>query len=313
MREILISSANNYASGVTTIDNINSLAAGSLCFFEEDGTVISGTLPNPTKDNFFVALGRTTDGTKRSQLINRPTLSWVKTGYTAPVAKVVVVGYDGSVGTVFPALTTSDIGQEVGIIVVDLEKPTYDNTRNMRYTVVIPNASYTIDNLCTALAAKVNADANKIVAATIQNTNDGLIFTGSTAGYNFTVQPFGVTFKDSPVIEYKRVDGVYNGSATTTTALTKGTNTYAQIAAMEDDFATEDGNTARIEFPTKMFTASRLAGTSGGYVTYTLTWQNPNTNMPNAHSTQDIQTLVIAAVSTHATAIAALDAIMATL
>lgn len=319
MKDLIIAknSVTTYAYGATSggFDNINSLADGAISFLEDNGTLISSTVPAPTRDYFMVCLGRTTDGVKKSNLIYRPELTYEKVAYTAPVAKVMTLGNNSSAQGVNLALTTitaSTAGSVVGVIIEDLEKPVYDNSRKMRYEYVTKEGD-THAIMIAGIIAKITADANKIATVAAYTSNYGLVFTGVTAGYNFRAVGFGL-LEDAYILEYKKVNGAYNASSTgsESVAVHKGYGTAAQISILEQLCSAEDGNTNRVEFADKMWTVSSRVEALN-YDVYVLRWRNPRTGDIHPLSAPDLQELYIAVTTGNTNISGAIDTILASL
>jgi hypothetical protein len=237
-----------YKTGSGTIAGsweLNVLANGALAVLENNGTLISGTAPVFTKDSFYLAVGRdnAAENSDLSPLLFREGFTYNKLVYSAPVAKIMYLGYDAATASYdLYNYTTLVAGTIASVRVVDLEKPVWDNSREYTVSHVI-TAADTKATIIADLVIQLNSTrANKVCTAldVTSSTDYGIRLTGDTAGVNFTAY-LEDALKDGDIIEYKMINRVYNGAATSATACAKGNGTYAQIKAWEDDFLTTDG------------------------------------------------------------------------
>lgn len=258
---------------------LNLLADGGLAVLDDNGALIDGTTPVFSKESFYIATGKANAGSnsERSPLIFREGLRYEKLVYSAPVAKVMYLGYDAVTASYdlfnYTTLVPGTIAQ---IRVVNLEKDTWDSTREytVDHTITSIDTKVTV---ITSLVAKLNsARANKVcTAADVTAGSDyGISLTG-TAGVNFTAFLEGC-LSEGDVLEYKMVNRVYNVAYTTAVACAKGNGTYAQIKAWQDDFLTNDGNAYLSWLNEYLWSVTSNLSSSGTYTIYVLTSVNPS-------------------------------------
>lgn len=316
MREILIVNSNTYSDTCTGVSDISSLVAKSLTCIEETGTLVSGTSPAPTADKVFFAVGRSANGSKISQMIDRASLVYSKEPYVAPVAKIMQIGNDVDSGTTYnmnyPSVLV--VGSVASITVIDKSKPHEDRSREKRYEYVV-KAGDTNAKINLGLYNAIVADTNAIVTPeenTTSTTHYGIKLTGKTAGIDFTAVP-GDIIKDADVLEYQLINGVYSSGYTTYATATKpGLGTYAQIAKLEQDLETEFGKRNALYEIAEIYTNPAMAESGVTYTQYTLQWTSPDNGVliKEGNPTQE---LIIAVNPSHTATIAAIDAILAAL
>lgn len=317
-----LSTATGDISGANQLDL---LADGSLVCLESDGTFVDDTTPNVTKAAILFALGRTTNGPLVTPLIDIASMAYKKTAYTAPAAKVMVIGSTTNAGTTYNCNLPSSptVGTVATLTVVDESKPFdhRDRERTYEYQVKTGDTAATVE---VALIAKINADSLRIVnALEVDATNhDGFKLTGITAGKNFNVACGGILV-NADVLGYNEIinagtAGITAG-ATTGLALAApwvpGFGTSAQIAEIELDYSTELGNTGLQAQGNNLFNLRSRVVSGATYVTYIITWITPNDNIliPKPNMTQMLMIAVPSGDTGAGKTIAALDAILASL
>lgn len=331
MEQILITKGTvDYGLSTSTGDiaganEIDLLSDGSLVCLESDGTFVDDTTPNITKDAIYFALGRTGKAPLLTPHIDLASLTYNKLAYTAPVAKVMVVGSNTNGGTTYNCNlpTSPTVGTVARIMIIDETKPEHDRTRERIYEYQVKSGD-TAASVEQAIIAKINADTKRIVnAAEVDATNhDGFKLTAITAGNNFNVSCDGILI-NADVLGYNEI--VYAGTAGITAGPTTlntvvvanniGQGTYAQIAAAEKDASTEMGNMGVQSRGVDIFTLNSRAVLGATYVQYVLTWIAPNDNplIPKANMRQTLTIAVPSGDTAAGKHIAALDAILASL
>lgn len=328
MKQILITKLNvDYGAStgatITTSDGINLLADGALACFESSGAIVDGASPSVSSPAIYFALGRTGKSRLITPLIDLATLKFTKLAYTAPAAKVIVVGSPTDGGTTYNINIPSSptVGSIASVMLINQSKPHHDRTREKTYEYQVrlgDNAA----SVATAIVAKINADASKIAtAAMVDTTNkDGFKLTAVTAGVDFSVVCGGIMI-NADVLGYNEVlnagtAGITKGRISLTTpvvAQNPGQGTYAQILGMEEDYSTELGNNGVPSKEVNLFTLNSRAVVGETYVQYELTWTMPNDNplIPKANMQQSLTIAVPSADTGTGKIITALDAILA--
>lgn len=321
MEKLLIVSNTTYATaltaGTSTTDNIASLATGAICAFNENGLSVDAATIAGNKIRF--GLGRTTYGNEWSEFIPRiasAEFAYELRTYVAPVAQVTRVGYDGSVATtgintwLFPASYVE--GDIFEMIVEDLSKPVYDNSRLHRYNYTITAstegamsdaiAQIILIALDTAIAADVNACVTCTYGGAWDGTSPGdtayLELTASTAGSSFAV-----TFRGAGTPE--------NADVTTTVANTKGSGYTAAMTELETYCSAYDGNTTTATDGTDLYSVPTRVISATTYDVYTLSWYANRTGKKNNSSNPDRHVLHIACATGAADINTKLNALLA--
>lgn len=294
----------NYAAGLTagtsTINNINSLTDGALVALDSNGKTLSGTSPQINTDAFYFALGRTTGGPKLSRWIDRKSMKWTKTAYTAPAAKVMVLGTNVDTVTTYNLNLPSVIVEFdiAGVRLVDLDKPVYDTTRYIDAEVTMRGGE-TATQVVAKVIAAMNADAkfSSLVTAAQIDADNGISITGKTAGFNFSLEPYGI-LSDADVLAYNEIVragtvGLNAGPASITTvvvALEKGKGTPADITALELEASTYSGNANSNYRPSEKWSVPTRVVSTETYVQYIITWTTPNDNelVPKQNMQQEL-------------------------
>lgn len=332
MKELIITTAGvNYATGITagthTTDSLGDLSEGALCAFTDGGLSIS---TNPSAEmtssvsSIRFALGRTSDIAQLTQFIDRATARYTSQIYVAPVAKKMILGHDNasSVGTIVAKGSGSGndyaTGDPIAIRVVDLEKAVDDTSRQKYYEV--PYAT-SIDASLAALVAKINADSNRIVTASVSGTTTaiGVLLTAKTTGHNFTARPEGAIelftvqepYSSSQVI----INGTITSAASTQTTLNvEGYNSVAMLQALEKDSSIQYGNVNSDYLGADLYKEPSRVVSGQSYKVYLIQWETSNTDPLGIKHNPDTQSLYIAIpIADVNTTIAALDLILAAL
>lgn len=292
MKQLFVITHDTYAQGLTPstsdLDNLGSLAVGAWAMLDMDeGSAtynkvvsIAATSEAETPSKFMIAT-MTAGGLKTTPIITKSQATCVKKAYTAPVARIVMIGNQTDGGTTYSYnLPSLSAGQVAGIVVTDNSKPVHEVNRNRSYEYTLSYGD-TEATITAALIAKVNADTQRIVNAAVTYTDaeDGFKVTGITAGKLFTVSPIGI-FQNTDIV------------ITTNGAL--GHGTVAQIQAAEKEALSIEGKAnGRYD---ELFTQASVVNTTKTYTTYTINYVVPTLRPHNTDSNWTAE-LVIAADS----------------
>lgn len=318
MNKILIVSSNTYASGITSAADLSSLAAGSIAFLESNGTLINGATPNPTKQYMYAALGGSGDAYEQSNLLNREVLHVEKQSYVAPVAKVMFLGYDGVTATYSMRLPAVLIpGSTITVHIYNLDKEVYDNSRDIRVTYEV-TAADTKATLMTNLVAAINAHTEAKLIVTAANTTSGTYYgmsltsvASTTTGQysNFTARVSGIT-NTADVLEYQKVNGVYNAGYTTATAWVKGQGLYLEVLGIETTFSVEKGNTLADNMGALLYKEASKTSSTATYTAWVVRNKQEKTDISQTNGMPFIETLIIVAETTLTGIIAIIDNVL---
>lgn len=256
MHELFIVLAGTtYGSGVTDVDDINSLASGALACFDNLGALIAIGAPYAgTADNVFFSVGGPTgENNNTGGRIDR-NIDYELKQYVAPQAKIMAIGADitganGYGDLNLPAtIAEADVA---GVYLYDLTKEHWDESRKKLYEVTA-TASDTYLTLFTRLVALINADTDAVADATLLVNGAGTVPTGiylagHTAGENFEAIVTGIaaeadTHEPSFDIVAGQYGEVYNGTYYTYAAYyALTTNDHYSIC--RDNIIEEGGST----------------------------------------------------------------------
>ncbi len=277
---------------------VKNLAVGEVGVYNTTGALVLGNAVLPAALNEFeIYVGSAGVETQRSPVINRHTMKVSRQVYVAPVAKVMVVGDNtNTIGGVSPSLNLPNPvigGSTAEITITDLSKPFEDKKKDKVYSIVCTSAESKA-SILARLAAKVNADVNRIVTAAVLDNNTGLSFTSRLAGREFTVICGGILgnadvlakglgANDLDVI-FSSITGFNLGNngagaaAVTVLANNVGAGTAAWVAKQESDFATEKGDIKSFLYSDLLYTEPSLAA-NVAYDVYLFEWQAANDNI----------------------------------
>lgn len=343
MRKLLITlsgaeygqtSAGALIAGSWTGDTLDD---GAIACFESDGTLIDPTVPVVSTSEVYFGLGRTTYGLLNSNLIDRTTLVYNKYAYVAPRAKVMVHGDDGTTGNelAFPTIVA---GQTYGYVITDNSQPVEKTSRMKTYSTVAVTGD-TDNTILARIVALINADTARVCNAAVINGDDGVSFTGITAGVDFKAVPYEdmKTLVTGMLVEGNGaagactsgiIDGTFYSASTTVTLATKyghtplllvqsgyvGEGTATAILATEKDYSTEQGNINAWKMIPELWEVTSRVVTGQTYTCYVIEWITPNQNVNIGQLDGNAkQLLVIAVPSGDAAAILAIDTVLAAL
>ncbi len=345
MKQILIVNHATYGDGMTlatdTIDNVDTLTSTALVAFNIDDPTPakSGICIQPTPfvisgNSVMFALGTATTPIL-SKPIDRASVSYNKYVYTAPVAKIMSFGQaDAADDAVENRITfpTIAVGDVYGITLIDKTKP-YENLSRVRQYEISAIAGDTQQKILERLRDMINADTLAPCTAALVNTQYGILFTGKTAGSDFTMKPMWSLIDTSFTVEGDNsltaggtsaiIDGVlYSGAAlnakygNATVYDSKplpvnnvGEGTAAQIAQIETDYSGGRGNINAVYMLPELWKVPSKVVPGTTYTTYVINWIAP-TKYPGHEDTNFEQELIIAVPSGNAALITIIDDIL---
>jgi hypothetical protein len=310
MRDLFIGKAVAYAAktGGGTIAGSwesTSLVDGGIAMVDSNGTIIAANASAITSK--YVELITKTSTVKKSFPIYKSGFTYTKKAYTAPVAAVKFLGSDqaaaaGSYSLNLPA--SLSVGDRVGIILVDLTKPFEDTRRYLPYTHTVVTGDLLTGKAATNIIVKLKAVMEKdpMLPVTItlmedgSNNVDGMKFTAKTAGSDFAISIAEGVLQNADIVEYKKVNNVYDSSSTEAVENVTGNGTVAQIQELLKATTSRDGNSQYMTFGDLLYSGGTqvVAGTT--YTVYTLVTQVPNTDQLNTSTNAPLE-LVIAVPS----------------
>ena len=336
MKQILIVNHATYGDGMTlatdTIDNVDALSSTALVAFNIDdptpaksGVCVQATPFAITGNSIMFALG-TASTPILSKPIDRASVSYNKYVYAAPVAKIMSFGQadvaDDAVENriTFPTIAVGDV---YGITLIDKTKP-YENLSRVRQYEISAISTDTQATILTKLVALINSDTLAPCTAALVNTDKGILFTGKTAGSDFTMKPMWSLIDTSFTVEGDNsltaggtsaiIDGVLYNAGTTITLTTKygnatvynsnplpvnnvGEGTATQIAKTETDYSGGRGNINAVYMLPELWKVPSKVVPGTTYTVYVINWVAP-TKYPGHEDTNFEQELIIAVPST---------------
>ena len=273
--------------------DVDTMIEGSMAWFDSTGVFLTDNPAIGTKD-FYLVL-QTANGIKKSVLIDKNTLTYTKTAYSAPVATVKCLGSNESGANVnaysLNLPSTVSVGDTYGVFIIDKTKAPNDTLRSKLYSLPVVSGDVLTglgaSNIITKLVALINADDDAIVTAVAlddaSNNNDGIQFTADTAGDDFTIAVAEGILDDADVVEYLIVNRSYDATTQSNSGVTVlneiGTGTAAQLLALETDLSTRDGNTRSPLEGSYMWSATSSVVTDETYVVYALEFYRPQDNI----------------------------------
>lgn len=269
----------------------NLLAAGGLGFYNQDGSIIGATTDvnadiasTDVTGDYVVVQGITTDGVKTSIKIDRSGFDYNYKVYNAPVAAVKFLG-----SNILTSATAEkgnlnlpsslSVGDVVGVTLVDKTKESWENNAKT-YDFIVTSGDLltgvTAKNIIAKLVVEINNDSLKVataLAVTDGTNNDGIKFTGTTAGSDFTIAIVDGVLKDADICEYNIVNNTYTASVTNAIAIEKGSGTYAQILDLEETSSLRSGNINSMVDKARMYSAASNIVLAETYDMYYMTFR----------------------------------------
>lgn len=280
MKQILIGKGSTLAYAakvgggtIASATEIDVLDAGALAVLTQEGVLVTGNaaaiqaILNDMTHLIFAVGNPNGGGTIVSQPIERRYAKVEKYAYVAPVKQVLVIGNDGTSGSLGMPATVA-VGDIVGIKVVNVSKGTQPPVKT-EYIEYRCTASDTNLTAITNLIAKINSKST-LVAATV---------VGSQVGITLTCKDFGVTVECS-------VYGLIENSTqnTTTSPAVRpnfGQGTPALISDMEFISETEAGNTNKLWESQNWFKRASLVDNAATYDVYVIMYDVFKTEATN--------------------------------
>ncbi len=275
MNQILIAKSVALNSGITGINDINSLADGAIAIFTEDNVMLTAAgvvaeIADKKKIYIAIGTGSATKGAFISGMIPRFGSNYIRKDYVAPVKCIKFIGEDTTpIGAL--NLPTLVAGDEAFIRIIDTTEGlrtggTVYAQEVFRYSYVVKTGDVQL-TIVTALIDAINNDPNRIVNAAVVDTDDGIQLTAVDFGTTFNIALDGILV-NATIIEKENTSLASNASVATT----YGEGTSAQIAAMEDAFSSELGNQNRVLMPQLFWSKAARTVDGGTYDQYTITW-----------------------------------------
>lgn len=280
--------ADDATNTVDTVNanDINDLEPGSLAFYNADTmALIPGTTPAATDwddvKRIFIAAG-TADGAVLSPVIDRRGI--MRWDYQAENSGTAVAQRTDVTPTV-PGTQTSRDAYEITII--DTSDPNFLPDNRETFHVVDQNANFTVATLIDALVAAINdTETGSSIVTAVDNTTT-LQLTHKNIGGTFSI-----ALRENLEGDTKNV----------AVAAIAPTGTYAQISALESEFAAYSGDTNRVHFPSYYYSKAGLAEPSvDTYDVYSLVAVNPYERKDGMDAQYGRQIQVLIALPTGAT------------
>jgi hypothetical protein len=316
MKQILIGRSIAYGAKVgggtiSGINEINVLDTGAFAVFTDNNvlvTTVNAATVLPNSKNIIIAVGNQLAGadskTKITVPIPRVGTNYQPQAYVAPVKVVKFIGNDGTIGSL--NLPTIVAKQEAFIKITDTTLglrtlgTVYENeVKRYSITTVTGDTNITI---LTKLIAQINNDPDSIVVATA---------VGASVGINLTAKDFGTSFDIalSGILENSTIEEREGATPGASVALNVGRGTTSQIAALEDSYSVERGNTNRTHLPQFYYKNPSLVTAGANYDTNTITFRGSRNTSLGMQDTY-LQEIVLALIngSAQATTIATIMA-----
>lgn len=270
MRQILILKDLAYAAkvgGGAIIDanEIGVLAPGALAIFNDKNQLvtpanIATTLPDAKSVRYVLGGVDTAEGGIFSLPVERAVARYDAKNYSAPVKEVQFIGNDGLVGALnLPA--TLIAGTTANIRIIKSDSGQEIATDKFRYEYYVKAGDTNVE-IVAGLVAKINADSSSPVTAAV---------VGASVGIELTAKEFGQVFEvgTDEVLEDATV---VKGGTSNSVAIEFGCGTATQIAAMEEEFVAELGDTNKVWLRDKYFSKAPKVDPALTYDTYTINW-----------------------------------------
>lgn len=181
---------------ISGINEIHLLAEGAIAFFTENNALIATSVALTDIDlvkQYYIAVGdaSSTNGIRRSPLIDRDAFSVVKNAFMDPVYQVTTIGLDTTGSMNFPA--TFETGTFASIVVTDTTLGRRQPGQTKRYEVPV-YASSTDASIIAALVALINAHEGAVVTAEAlgAGSDEGITLTANEVGTTFVAGADGI-------------------------------------------------------------------------------------------------------------------------
>lgn len=265
---------NDSAAPVLTIDLVNTLAKGSIAFFDQDsGSVIDqeADITSSTKRIILAYRDAAMDTLRVTSPIVRKNLRAFIRPYVNGSVKRMCLGSntDGGVTYGLHIAPTILAGDEYGVLITNIDLPIGHNDREVS-CMYIAGYGETQETVVKGLVAQVNANSKAAATALISDpTNyNGISFqskvdTSLNKAYNFSVSPLEM-LRDADILEFQNVIRTNSPGTTAGPNLTLTTglyrynegsgNSYQVINELKDAWAKAGWGNSHVEnVPTSNF------------------------------------------------------------
>ena len=265
---------NDSSTPVLTIDLVNTLAKGSIAFFDQDsGSVIdqAADITSATKRIVLAYRDAAMDTLRVTSPIVRKNLrAFIRPQMSATV-KDMCLGSNTDGGTTYGLHIPPTIlaGDEYGVLITNIDLPIGHNDREVS-CMYIAGHGETQETVVKGIVSKINANSKAVATALISDpTNyNGIYFqskvdTSINKAYNFSVSPLEM-LRDADILEFQNVirtnsPGTTAGpNATLTAGLVRynegSGNSYQVIDELKDAWAKAGWGNSHVEnVPTSNF------------------------------------------------------------
>lgn len=239
---------------------------------------------------------RNIEGMPEGLIVIEKPVSVVKMAVVAGVAKV-------GTWTLAGNLEALKVGDYITMLITDLTKDPYDQTRNITFTYILTD----LDNLTTpghasyytkriATAFNLQHGAFGTMTASVDTSSD-------TIANTITITPVDVidfTLSTGGVFTY-----VTEGTGT---AYVAPVGSAKQVMEQEHWYSTERGNTnATTKQNSLMYSTGSAVDLSKTYLQYVLTWQHLSIERPLGQGTTAVTRTLVLAIESDATNVATLE------
>lgn len=267
---------------IANMNDINDLVTGGIAIFTEAGALVTVANMAAALDdvkNIVIAVGNQQSAAAQKAFLTIPIprigTNYSKSAYTAPVKLRKFVGQDGATGALnMPTFVLAD--RPVALLKIINTTPglrsmgaSVEGQEIFRYSYQAVNGD-TNNTMITKLIAKINADPDRIVNATV---------VGAQLGIQLDARDFGTTFAMSmdEALQYATKEEP-EGTLGNAIAINFGIGTSDQVATLEDLYMTLRGKTQRIEFVSTHFSHPSLVISGETYNLYTMGWNGFRTS-----------------------------------
>lgn len=273
---------------ISGINEVNQLAAGALAVFTDNNVMLTNanantvftTSPNKKRVYFALGSGDATLGAKISQLVDRETTNVQFKYYVAPVKQVVLIGADGTV-TGSMNIATPVAGTYAYLRIIDTTEDNINLVRAERYSYLVKTGD-TAALVVAGLVAECNLNLSSKYTVTAVNTNQGITVAENNFGKTFEVA----------------LDGIISAATITTdgtgasTIIEFGSGASTEVALIESEFNSEDGNTSRLHLAPQYWKKASDVVTGATYDLMNIQWKQVHTNPINTQPATDKQIIV---------------------
>lgn len=269
---------------ISGINEINLLAAGALAVFDDSNTMLTSSnaaaqLVGKKYVYFAVGSGDATIGAKVSQPVPREPVNYVKKFYVAPVKQAIAIGLDNSAGSMnIPTIAVGDVAY---LRVSDTDPENVNMIRAHRYEYTAKTGDDAAAITAGVIAA-INADSNATVVATAIASNTGILLTAKEYGYTFQVSLDGLI-----------VSATIKCDDTGSSLLPVfGSGTATEVAEIESEFNSEDGNTSRLYLASSYWKVASAVVAATNYDLVNIQFQQTHSSPTKTYPASDKQIII---------------------